>query len=315
MNPAALPSAAIDAAIQAAGQAATQAYMQPKGMSAVDFTAPAGEPALAAPDSVSWQVFKNPISLFIGGVAAVLLELAEPRVRSGVWDHTSFRIDPLPRMKRTGLAAMVTVYGPRGAAEKMIAGVGRMHERVRGRTPGGEAYHAADSALLDWVQATASFGFMEAYHAYVRPLSPADRDRLYAEAAPAARLYGATGAPASAAELEAQFQTMRPRLERSDIVLEFLAIMRRTPALPAPLRPLQAMLIRAGVALLPAWLRDTLGLGKAWDLKPWEARLIRLLGAAADRLPIKSAPPAQASVRMGLPADYLYRRAAAAQTR
>jgi uncharacterized protein (DUF2236 family) len=105
----------------------------------VDFRSPAGEPALAAPDSVSWRVFKNPVSLFVGGVAAVILELAEPRVRTGVWEHSSFRRDPLPRLKRTGLAAMVTVYGPRSAAEPMIAGVRRMHDRVAGNTPAGAA--------------------------------------------------------------------------------------------------------------------------------------------------------------------------------
>ena len=148
---------------------------------AVDFTAPKGEPALAAPDSVSWQVFKNPVSLFIGGVTAVLLELAEPHVRSGVWDHTTFRTDPVPRMRRTGLAAMLTVYGPKSKAEAMIAGVGRMHARVEGTTPAGSTYQASDPVLLDWVQATASYGFLEAYHAFVRPLSDADKDRFYAE--------------------------------------------------------------------------------------------------------------------------------------
>jgi uncharacterized protein (DUF2236 family) len=308
MNAIDLPRAA-KARLDAAAQAATDAYVQPRGMPKVDFTQPAGEAALAAPDSVSWQVFKNPISLFIGGVTAVLLELAEPRVRSGVWDHTSFRTDPLPRMKRTGLAAMVTVYGATSVAEKMIAGVGRMHGRVAGVTPAGQPYRADDPVLLDWVQATASFGFMEAYHAFVRPLSPTERSRLYAESAPAARLYGATGAPTSEAELNAQFEAMRPSLERSDIVLEFLDIMRRTPALPGPLRPLQNILIRAGVTLLPAWLRDTLGLGSAWNLKPWEGALIRFAGRTADRLAIPGGPPAQASLRMGLPADYLYRRA------
>jgi len=28
-----------------------------------------------SPESVSWRVFKNPLSLFIGGVAAVIMEL------------------------------------------------------------------------------------------------------------------------------------------------------------------------------------------------------------------------------------------------
>ena len=35
---------------------------------------------------------QNPLSLFIGGVTAVIMELAEPRVRTGVWEHTTFRL-------------------------------------------------------------------------------------------------------------------------------------------------------------------------------------------------------------------------------
>ncbi len=73
----------------------------PPGMPPVDFAAPAGAPALFAPDSVSWRVMKNPVALIVGGLAAVILELAEPRVRTGVWEHTSFRRDPETRMRRT----------------------------------------------------------------------------------------------------------------------------------------------------------------------------------------------------------------------
>lgn len=280
--------------------AAARDYVQPAGMPAFDFSTPAGEPALAPADSVSWRVFANPVALFIGGVTAVLLELAEPRVRSGVWDHTSFRTDPLPRMKRTGLAAMVTVYGARSRAEAMIAGIGRMHGRVTGVTPAGAPYRADDPELLDWVQATASYGFMEAYHRFVRPLTDAERDRFYAEAAPAARLYGATGAPTSVAGLEACFEAMRPKLERSEIVFEFLAIMRRTAILPGPLRAAQGLFIRAAVALLPPWTRETLGLGRAWDLRPWETGLVRAAGAMAERMVLPSSPREQARRRLGL---------------
>ncbi len=104
---------------------------------AVDFSLPAGEPALVPPDSVSWRVFSNPVSVFIGGVAAVILELAEPGVRTGVWEHSTFRSDPMRRLRRTGLAAMVTVYGARSVARTMIAGVVRMHGKVNGGTPSG----------------------------------------------------------------------------------------------------------------------------------------------------------------------------------
>jgi uncharacterized protein (DUF2236 family) len=120
--------------LQRSLEAATRALLDPGDQSSVDFSRPAGEPALASPASVSWRVFKNPVSLFIGGVTAVIMELAEPRVRTGVWEHTTFRVNPVHRLRRTGLAAMVTVYGPRSTAEAMIARVQRMHDRVTGTT-------------------------------------------------------------------------------------------------------------------------------------------------------------------------------------
>jgi uncharacterized protein (DUF2236 family) len=284
--------------------------LTPDGGPAIDFSAPPGAPALIAPDSVSWRVFKNPVSLFIGGITAVILELAEPRVRSGVWDHSSFKAQPLKRLKRTGLAAMVTVYGPRETAEKMIAGVVRMHGHVTGETPAGVAYEANDPTLLDWVQATASFGFIEAYHAYACPLSQAERDAAFAEAAPGARLYGAAGAPTSEAEWKRQLAVMLPSLESSEIVFEFLDIMTNTPLLPGPLRLIQKPLVRAAVEITPVEVRARLGLGETWALKGVERRLVRLAGASADKVPIKGAPAVEATRRMGLPYDYLYRRRA-----
>lgn len=277
----------------------------------VDFSAPPGASALTSPDSVSWRVFKNPVSLFVGGITAVILELAEPRVRSGVWDHSSFKAQPLKRLKRTGLAAMVTVYGPRDVAEKMIAGVVRMHGHVTGETPAGVAYQANDPALLDWVQATASFGFIEAYHAYACPLSQVERDAAFAEAAPGARLYGATGAPTSEGQWKRQLALMLPNLEPSEIVFEFLDIMTSTPLLPGPLRLIQKPLVRAAVAITPVEVRARLGLGEAFDLNGVERRLVRLAGASADKVPIKGSPAVEATRRMGLPENYLYRRRAA----
>lgn len=287
---------------------AAREMIQPPGHPAVDFSEPSGEPALVPPDSVSWRVFKNPASLFVGGIAAVLLELAEPSVRTGVWEHSSFRKEPVRRLQRTGLAAMVTVYGPRSAAEAMIAGVVRMHDKVAGHTPAGEAYRANDVKLLSWVQATAGFGFVEAYRRFVGPLSPGELDRLYEEGAPAARLYGAREAPASQAALAALFEEMRDRLEPSPIVFEFLDIMRHAPALPTLGRPMQRMLVRAGVELVPAWIRERLGLDGRQGLRRWEWPLVRAVARAADRLMLPSSPAVQSCLRLGLPADYLYRR-------
>ncbi|HXP64048.1 MAG TPA: oxygenase MpaB family protein, partial [Steroidobacteraceae bacterium] len=70
-----------------------------------DFALPLREEALVSTDSVSWRILKNPVALYVGGTAAVILELAEPSVRAGVWEHSSFRSNPLTRMRRTGRAA------------------------------------------------------------------------------------------------------------------------------------------------------------------------------------------------------------------
>ena len=274
-----------------------------------DFSSPSGEQALVGPDSVSWRIFKNQVALFIGGVAAVLLELGEPKVRDGVWHHTSFRTEPLKRLQRTGLAAMVTVYGAHSRAEAMIAGVVRAHDRITGVTSEGEPYHANDPALLDWVQATAGFGFMEAYHRYVRPLSQAEREALFREAAPVARLYGAVGAPASEADWARMLEGMRDRLTPSPIVFEFLDIMQRVDALPRIANPMQVALVKAAVAILPPWVRTRLGIGEDYHLSRRERIAVGLAAKAADRLLLKSSPPVQACRRLGLPDDYLYRPA------
>jgi uncharacterized protein (DUF2236 family) len=280
--------------------------VDPDGDADEVFLHPRDEPALIAAESMSWRVFKNPLAVYVGGVTAVLLQLAEPRVGSGVWQYTSFRQRPLDRLRRTAHAAMLTVYGPRSRAEAMIAGVNRMHSRVHGTTRDGRAFRADDPELLEWVHATACFGFLEAYCAYVRPLERAERDRFYAESAPVAKLYGATSAPESQAAVAALFERMQAQLERSDVVSEFLPIVRAMPLLPAALRPLQAVLIEASIRLLPAQIREAMGLGDGRGLSWWQRKAMGAAGQAADRLVLRSHPAAQACRRLGLSSDLLY---------
>jgi uncharacterized protein (DUF2236 family) len=264
----------------------------PRPLPKIDFLQPAGAAALYAPDSLAWQIYKNPVSLFIGGITAVLLELGEERVRSGVWNHSIFPTDPLTRMRRTGLATHVSVYAPVPAAEKLIGAVVRMHGRVEGHTPRGTPYRANDTELLNWVQCTATYGFMEAYAMFCRPLSDEQRDQHYRESQASARLFLATGAPTSVQEQREQFAAMRPHLEPHPIVFEFLDIVTRAPALPWPLRLLQPMMIRAGISVLPRWVIERLQLdGEKWRLRDRERRLLRRLGGGLERVPIPLSPP------------------------
>lgn len=294
--------------IRARIDAAAADYMQPKDMPRMDFTAPKGEAALIAHDSISWQIFKNPISLFIGGVTAVILELAEARVRAGVWDHTSFRTDPVPRLKRTGLAAMVTVYAPASKAEAMIAGIRLRHDRVTGTADDGRSYRANDQVLLDWVQATAGYGFTEAFHRFVRPLSPAERDRAWSDAYPTAIHYGAVGAPKSEAEWRVQLAAMTPYLTPSPIVFEFLDIMRKANAFPAIARPVQRLLIRAAIDMTPPEVAKIVGLKPSDGLASWQRLIVKALAKGAERFALKQSPAGQSCVRMGLPADWLWKQ-------
>jgi uncharacterized protein (DUF2236 family) len=273
----------------------------------VDFAHPPGEAAVVGPGSVSWRVFRNPVTMYVGGVAAVLLELGEPRVRHGVWDHSDFRRDPAGRLRRTGQAAMVTVYGARSAFEALAARVNRLHARVAGATAAGERYAASDPELLRWVQATAAWGFVAAYARYARPLTAAEVDRYYAEGRAGAALYGVADPPASRAELEALLAATAPRLEPSPVLHELLAILRRSAILPAGLRPLQASVVAAAVDLLPADLRHRLRLDRERRSTAPERALLAGMARLAERTHFARAPYAVASRRLGLPADHVLR--------
>ena len=78
--------------------------------------------------------------------------------------------------------------------------------------------------------------------------------------------------------------------------------------MPRALRPLQAMYVRAAVEMNPDSARERLGLGPELGLRPGEEALIRQLGVAADRISLPSSPAVRACLRLGLPADWLYRR-------
>jgi uncharacterized protein (DUF2236 family) len=293
-------------ALQRHLEAASSHLLRPVGAPTVDFSKPVGEAALASPHSVSWRLFKNPIALFVGGVVAVILELAEPAVRSGVWDHSTFRSDPLRRLRRTGLAAMITVYGARSVAEPMIARIVEKHARVVGHTSTGEPYAASDANLLTWVHVTAAYGFARAYGRYVEPLSADELDAVYREAAPAALLYGAPNPPTSNRAVEALFESMRGRLERSEVIFRFLDIMRETPTLPPSLAWMQPLLVRAAVDIIPYWIRERLGLGDDYGLRRRDGWIICTAGTLANRIVLRDSPAAQSCLRLGLPVNHLY---------
>ena len=273
----------------------------------IDFAGPVGEAALLHPGSVQWRIYKNTVALGMGGVAAVLMEFADPRIRSGVWDHSTYKADPIGRSRRTGVAAMVGVYGPASAARRVIQGVTNMHARVGGETPRGDPYQALDPELLDWVSATAAYGFLNAYDRFVAPVTLSDKARFFAEGQAVATLYGVRNSPRSNADFDAMMLRLADGFEPHPIVEEFLGIIQSGKAAPTVPRVLHRALARASVSILPPLIRERLRLGAAYDLTAADRIALKLVAALAERRMDPASPPCQASVRLGLPADFLYR--------
>ncbi len=273
----------------------------------IDFTEPKGEAAYCEPDSLAWQVYKNPVAGAVGGVCAVLLEFADARIRSGVWDHSVFKVDPIGRSMRTGLAGALGIYGPQSAARRVIQGVTNMHAKVEGKTPKGEDYKALDVELLDWVSATAGYAFLMGYHRFVRRLSEDEIAELLSQVEPSQRLFGVQNPIRSFADFDAMLEKLLPRFEPHPINDEFLEIMKSGRAAPNVPVWLQRALVNASVDILPIAVRERLELGPDYDLKWWQAAAIRIVAQLAERIPDKKGIAAQSCERLGLPRDFLWK--------
>lgn len=277
----------------------------------VDYSEPKREAAFCDPNSISWQVFKNPIALGIGGITAVLLEFADARIRSGVWDHSIFKTDPIGRAQRTGTAAMVGVYGPQSAARRVIQGVTNMHAKVEGTTPSGEAYKALDVELLDWVGATAAYGFLTAYDQFVSPLSIEEQNIFLQEGEDVAKLYGTEVELHSMEDFYTLMDRLAPRFEPHPINTEFLDIMAGRAKVAGVPKFLRRAVVNAAVEILPPIVREKLELGPEYNLSSTHRFILKLLGRIAERLPVPGSPPAQAAQRLGLPSSFVWKSKAA----
>ena len=262
------------------------------------FTSPAGEAAFTPATSVSWKIFSNPVALFCGGASAVLLELAEPRVRDGVWQHTDFKTDPKGRLQRTGFAAMVSVYAAQSVATSMIEGINRRHEAIRGRTDEGQPYAASDPDLLKWVHTTASYGFARAYAAFVTPLTDEEKDAAVAEAAPIGKAYGVLDPPTDWAAMERYLTSNQELLRPSPILTQFLEILAAAPILPIWARAFQRPLVRSATALLPPGMAQHIDLAPAWQATSTDMLIAKRLAQTVAAIPVDHHPAIWAAERV-----------------
>ena len=227
----------------------------------VDYENPPGDPGLFGPDSVCWRVHGDFTSMMVGGIAALLLQALHPLALAGVWDHSNFREDLLGRLRRTGQFISGTTFGSRADAQRLIERVRAIHLKVVGQAPDGRPYAAYDPDLLTWVHVAEVSNFLEAHLRYLNPALPGDeQDRYYCEVALVAEALGARNVPRSRDAVARYLQGIRPDLRCDDRSREIVRILFTAPAPSALARPFGALMMRAGVELLPDWAREMLGL-------------------------------------------------------
>ena len=224
---------------------------------------------LFGPNSVAWRVHGDVTGMLVGGVSGLLLQMLHPAVLAGVWDHSNFRADMHGRLRRTARFIAVTTYGGGDEAEAAIERVRRIHHQVTGILPDGTPYAADDPELLAWVHVTEATSFLNGWLRYGEPgMSAADRDRYFAEMAEVGARLGAEPLPRSQAGARALIQAVRPRLRVDERTREVARILLSREGGNPAARPFRALVLQAGVDLLPGWARRMHGLSSPLPARP-----------------------------------------------
>ncbi|UVL60938.1 oxygenase MpaB family protein [Pseudomonas sp. B21-032] len=239
----------------------------------LDLENPKGDPGLFGPDSLSWRVHGDFPSMLIGGISALLLQLLHPLALAGVWDHSNFRQDLLGRLRRTSQFISGTTFGSSRDANWLIEKVRTIHLQVVGSAADGRPYAASDPDLLTWVHVAEVSRFLAAHMRYRNPQMPVtEQDAYYAEIALIAERLGARNVPRSRQQIADYLQAMRPQLLCDARSHEVVQVLLDAPAPSRLAQPVGALMLRAGIDLLPEWASAMLELGQ----NPLQRRLIRL---------------------------------------
>jgi uncharacterized protein (DUF2236 family) len=157
---------------------------------------PDADAGLFGPQSLIWRVDRE-AALFLGAGRALLLQLAHPWVAAGIAEHSRTLADPIGRFHRTFDIMFTLVFGD---LDQAFAAARRLHFRhaaVGGRLreaagpfPKGAAYWANEESALQWVHATLVDTALMVHDLVLRPLTPEERERYYAETLTLGSVFG-----------------------------------------------------------------------------------------------------------------------------
>lgn len=136
------------------------------------------------------------VGLFYGQ-RALMIGALQPLNFVGTLQHTAGRLRPFQRLVHTAKAFEAIFFGTRAEADRVLASVHRMHERVRGtipaaagRYPAGAPYSAFDPELMLWTMAVIADSGPYFYELFVRRLDDRERELLWQEYVRFGELFG-----------------------------------------------------------------------------------------------------------------------------
>jgi uncharacterized protein (DUF2236 family) len=181
------------------------------------------------------------------GQRALLIGALEPLTYTGTMLSTGSGNRPFQRLARTAKIQETVLLGTRAEADKALAVVRRLHERVNGELSEAAGVHAAgtpysafDPELMLWTLAVIADSGRAMYEAMVRPLSEAEREDLWQDYVRFGELFGlpATEVPGSHREFSDWFaeRLASPDLQATPHGLAMAPLVAFEQPVPAPAR-------------------------------------------------------------------------------
>jgi uncharacterized protein (DUF2236 family) len=202
-----------------------------------------------------WRVHGD-TSMFIGAIRALLLQSLHPVAMQAVAEHAGFHADFWGRFQRTSRYVALTTYGTVSDAERAIAAVRAIHQRVTGTTPDGRPYSADDPHLLMWVHVAEVDSFLRAFQAFgAETLTAAEADEYVRQTGSVAALLGVMKPPVTVTELTEIMESYQPELSGSGYAREASSMLLVHPPFAGLARAGYHMLAAGAVSTLPAWAR------------------------------------------------------------
>lgn len=201
--------------------------------------------------------------LLLGGGAAILLQLADPRVARGVAQHSGFRDRPLDRLLGTLEYVYAIGFGDEEIVAATVRTVNARHRPVRGAAVDGRpAYSAFEPDAQRWVASTLLAVALELHERLWGPLDDDTADAIVRGYAPIGlRLQaGRAGWPTTRAEFDAWWAERLAGLDVGDDARSVArTLLSGTSALPFGTGALLPLVRLITAALLPPDLRRAYG--------------------------------------------------------